>query len=347
MKRCDFLVVGQGLAGTVLAYTLLKKGCSVRVVDDGSLSSCSRVAAGNMNPVVFKRLAPTWKADALIPFAKKFYRETEEFLEQQFFLDKEIVKLFSGENDKGAWLKRAHELPEYLSEKLIKGYQPDILNNDCGGALVRQAGNLYVAKFLDDFRDHFRAEGILAEEKFEYDKLADDAGSVQYGDITARRIIFCEGWKALGNPFLKDLPFRPAKGELLTVRIPGLDTDKIVHKGLYLLPVGPELFIAGATYRWHKLDDTPTDEARKELVEKLKKMLHVPFEIVGHEAGVRPAISDRRPVIGMLPGQKNMGVFNGMGSKGVMLAPFFAEQFAEHLLSGKALSDEVDLRRFL
>lgn len=345
MKRYDFIVVGQGLAGTVLACTLLQKGRSVLVVDDPSLSSCSRVAAGNVNPIVFKRLAKSWMVDDVMPFAEKFYEEAQQFLKTEFYWKKEIVKLFSEEHEKDFWLKKANEDSRYLSEQLIKGYSPEILNNNCGGALVKQAGNLYVAKFLEEFRKYFFEKEILLEEKFKYREF--DPEKIQYGNHTASKIIFCEGWLGMKNPFFQKMSFRPAKGELLTVRINNFDADKIIHKSIYLLPIGDDLFIVGATYNWNDLSDTPTEQYKNELVEKLKKLLLVPFEIVDHQAGVRPSMHDRRPVIGFLPQQKNIGIFNGMGTKGVMLAPFFAEHFAQHILNNKALNEEVDLRRFL
>ena len=320
---------------------------TVLIIDDNKLSSCSRIAAGNINPVVFLRLAKSWLADDIVPFAETFYTGAEQFLKTNFFRKTEIVKLFTEEKEKIFWLKKANEDSKYLSDKLIDSYHSEVLNNSCGAALVKQAGNLSVAKFLEKFRSYFHEEEILFEEKFEYDALKQPNNQVQYKNCSAEKIIFCEGWKAKENPLFSDLQFRPAKGELLTVRIKNLDTDKIIHKGLYLLPIGNDLFIAGSTYNWNDLSDTPTEQYKNEIIERLKKLLLAPFEIVKHEAGVRPAMHDRRPVIGLLPKQNQIGIFNGMGTKGVMLAPFFAEQFAQNILEGKALNNEVDVRRFL
>jgi len=347
MKKYDFIIVGQGLAGTILAYTLLKKNKTVLVIDDNSLSSCSRVAAGNMNPIVFKRLAKSWLADDVLLFAEKFYSEAQKELNTNFFSKKEIIKLFASEHEKEFWLKKAKDDSKYISDETISNFHNEVLDNPVGGVLVKQAGNLHVSKFLEDIRKYFSGKEMLLEEKFDNSILKQHENSITYKNISADKIIFCEGWLAMQNPFFADLPFRPAKGELLTVRIKNLDTNKIIHKGLYLLPIGDDLFIAGSTYNWNDLSDTPTEQYKNEIIERLEKLLLVPFEIVKHEAGVRPAMQDRRPVIGFLPKHKNIGIFNGMGTKGVMLAPFFAEQFAQNILEGKALDDEVDVRRFL
>ncbi len=95
-NQFDYILVGQGIAGTVLAYSMIKEGLRVLIIDDQSLSACSRVAAGNFNPIVFKRLVKSWMADELIPFADQFYTEAEEFLGQRFYWKKEIVKIRKG-----------------------------------------------------------------------------------------------------------------------------------------------------------------------------------------------------------------------------------------------------------
>ena len=75
-------------------------------------------------------------------------------------------------------------------------------------------------------------------------------------------------------------------------------------------------------------------------------MLKVPFEITNQQAGIRPTVNDRRPLIGLHPEHPQLAVFNGMGTKGVMLAPFFADQFANFLESATPIDKEVDIARF-
>ena len=113
-----------------------------------------------------------------------------------------------------------------------------------------------------------------------------------------------------------------------------------------MLPIGDDLFIVGTTYDWNNLNDEPTEKARNEIAEKLSKVLKVPFEIVDQQAGVRPSVNDRRPVIGLHPEHSSLGVFNGMGTKGVMLSPYFSEHFYLHLEKGNTLDKEVNISRF-
>jgi glycine/D-amino acid oxidase-like deaminating enzyme len=77
-----------------------------------------------------------------------------------------------------------------------------------------------------------------------------------------------------------------------------------------------------------------------------RSWLKVPFKIVDHKASVRPANIERRPFVGFHPTYKNVGILNGMGTKGCSLAPFFAKQLADHIISGNEILVEADIKRF-
>jgi len=347
MKKYNYIIVGQGIAGTVLAQTFLKAGKSVLVIDEQSLSQSSRIAAGNFNPIVLKRLVKSWMADELIPFADSFYKDAETLLGQNFYSKKEVVKIFGEEQEKDFWLKRSNniETGSYLSKEFQLDFFSDVVHNPYGVGIVTDAMNLYVSKFLADFRNYFIENDLLINEQFDFKFFKINHDSVHYKEVIADKIIFCEGYKVAENPYFNWLPFKPAKGELLTVKIKNLPTDKIINKGVYMLPIGEDLFIVGATYDWQNLNDLPTEKARIEISEKLAKVIKVPFEIVNHQAGVRPSVFDRRPILGLHPDYKSIGIFNGMGTKGVMLAPYFAKQLFDFLENNFPLNAEVDIKR--
>ena len=94
-KKVDYIIVGQGLAGSILALTLLQKGKSVMVIDDAKPNTASKIAAGLYNPVVFKRLVKSWLADDLLPYMDSFYPEMEKLLGVEFYFSKRILKPFS------------------------------------------------------------------------------------------------------------------------------------------------------------------------------------------------------------------------------------------------------------
>ncbi|MEO6686601.1 MAG: FAD-dependent oxidoreductase, partial [Dyadobacter sp.] len=122
--------------------------------------------------------------------------------------------------------------------------------------------------------------------------------------------------------------------------------NQIVNQGIFILPVSGTKCRVGATYSWENLNWETTQSAREELEEKLKPILKVPYKISGQSAGIRPSSHDRRPMLGIHPDQPRLGIFNGLGTKGVTLAPFFAKELAEYLVHHKELSEAVNIKRY-
>lgn len=83
---------------------------------------------------------------------------------------------------------------------------------------------------------------------------------------------------------------------------------------------------------------------QKEL--QLRLILKHPFKIIDHLSSVRPTNLERRPFVGTHPIYNNIGIFNGMGTKGCSLSPYFADEFTQFLLYGKAINPLADVKRF-
>ncbi|MFI5148467.1 MAG: NAD(P)/FAD-dependent oxidoreductase [Bacteroidia bacterium] len=342
----DYLIVGQGLAGSVLAHHLIQKRKTFRIIDKPSLSISSRVAGGLFNPVVFKRLVKSWMADEQLEAAEKFYTNLETLFGTRFFHKKELLKIFAEPPEKILWeKKRLEEVGRYLSP-IIEGPPDESIQAPQGYARVSGAGYVDVSLFLDLSSTLFKKQDLLVEEAFNHPDLKLEASTVVYKNMRASRIIFCEGHLASQNPWFSWMPFNLAKGEVLTVKIPGYSRTDVVNKGVFILPIGNDLFRVGSTFAWDKLDEVPTEAAKEDLILRLQKVLKLPFEIVDHKAGIRPTVINRRPLIGVHPDHPALCMFNGMGSKGVMIAPYFADHFIAHLEDHSPLSHEVDIRRF-
>lgn len=344
----DFIIVGQGIAGSVLSYTLLKRGCRVLVVDNDHASSSSKVAAGLFNPIVFKRLVPSWKADELLPYADEFYINLEKKLETKFYYRRNIIKLFASQEEKEFWKKKA-ELPEirvYLGEVKETDVYSDMIHNPYGLGIVNRAGNVEVTEFLSAVKEYLVTNNSFLPDNFNEADVSFEEEKVKWKNFSARKVILCQGAGALNSKYFQWLPFVLTKGEILTVRIPGYKIQDVVNKGVFILPVKEDVYKVGATYNWKDLDAIPSITGKEELLEKLNKVLKLPFEVLSHEAGVRPTVKDRRPLIGLHPKFKQLAVFNGMGTKAVMLAPFFATQFADFLEGIASLDDEVNISRY-
>jgi len=151
---------------------------------------------------------------------------------------------------------------------------------------------------------------------------------ISYKDFKADKIIFCEGFRLTENPFFNYLPLAPTKGEVMTIKIPSKKYfDKIISKDVYILPLGNYLYTVGATYNREDISDSLTDEGQSFLKERIDDILNLEYEIINSVAGVRPTVRDRKPLIGYHPENNRIGVFNGLGSRGVLAGPYLSNQF--------------------
>ncbi len=334
MPTPEFVVVGQGLAGTALAWSLLRRGRSVLVVDR-ERGGCSRLAAGLITPVTGKRLARSWRWDELYPAAVAFYRMVEADTGASFFHQKPAVRLFANEAERDEF----HRREGTILRGLVRA-EPDIRSDGfaapLGGFEMPHAGRLDVPTYLDASREHFRARGAFA------------ATEVDPRDrFSGQTVILCRGFAPDLDPWFGGIRFNAAKGEILTVRASGLTEERVVHRGVWLAPVGDEVFRVGSTYTWEPLDALPTPEGRAEIEAKLRAFLKIPYEVLDHHAAVRPVIDAGYPALGRHPERPQLAYFNGLGSKGSLLAPFFAEQLAAHLCDEGQIEEAVNLARFL
>ena len=187
--------------------------------------------------------------------------------------------------------------------------------------------------------------GHFSNEGFHYNEIEFLDNGIQYKDIKAKHIIFAEGFGLHANPYFNDLPLDGTKGELLIIKAPNLDLDVVIKSSVFILPIGNDLYKVGATYDWKDKTNTPTEEGKQELVDKLKEIISCDFEIVEHFGGVRPTVKDRRPLVGTHPEFKQLHVLNGLGTRGVMLGPFLANQLFQHIENKIPLDKEIDIAR--
>lgn len=346
LSKFDFLIVGQGIAGTLLAHFLLREKKSFLVVDDSHFKSSSTVGAGIMNPITGRRLVKSWMADEIFPFAKTVYREMEELTGEMFLHEMTICKLFANNQESNDWSAKENlpEYRDYISNESINEIEK-YFHCEHGGFFIEQSGYIVMNKLITSYRKLLHEQNLLFEQKFDY-KIELENGRACWNGIEFSKIIFCEGVSVSQNPFFNWLPFKLAKGEILTVKIPGLKLNHIISKNIFLIPAGNDLFKIGATYEWDFKNDLPTEQGKNDLIARLSKTIKLPFEIVDHVAGIRPTNVDRRPYLGLHPKHKQLAVFNGLGTKGASLAPFFAKQLADFLLSEKELNSEVNVNRF-
>ena len=199
---------------------------------------------------------------------------------------------------------------------------------------------------LKKYQEYLLKEQLLIEETFDYSLLQEEPNGIRYKDIQAKHIIFAEGFGIHANPYFKHLPLDGTKGELLIIKAPELNLDVIVNTSVFILPLGNDLFKIGATYNWEDKTNTPTEEGKRELVERIKEIITCDFEIVNHFAGVRPTVKDRKPLVGTYTNHNSIHILNGLGTRGVMLGPAMAKVLFDHIEYQKPLEKAIDIKRF-
>lgn len=346
MKKVDYIIVGQGISGSVLSYYLMQKGQKVLVIDEEKETSSSKVAAGMCNPVVFKRLTKSWMVDELIPTMKTFFEGQESLFKQQFYYPTPIYKLFVSNDEFDFWRQKSNEpeMFDWIGHKKEFPFNKMLLDYEYGAAKTLNSGFVDVAKWLSSYKDYLIENDSFITQKFDYKKV-DLPDKITYSGIESRGIIFCEGYQSINNPFFNWLPFKLTKGEVLTVNFKELKLDAAINKGAFILPF-EEGYKLGATYNWDEIDENPTEKGKEELLNKAKRFINDEISVVEHKAGIRPTVLDRRPLLGMHPQKEQLFMFNGMGTKGVMIAPYFAQKMVSFLMGEEQLPEEVNIDRF-
>ncbi|MBL7968064.1 MAG: FAD-binding oxidoreductase [Prolixibacteraceae bacterium] len=344
----DFLIVGQGLAGTLLSFELIRRKQSVVVFDDPEKPKASSVAAGLINPVVFRRMTKSWMVDAAFPQMEMTYRNLELLLRSEFYFPSSLVKILN-EDLIDFWKSKAfaNQLTSYVSPDCYKNQPIGNLKNNYSFGAVNKSGRVDLQKLIAEFSDYLNFNKLLFKEPINNSQIQFADTVVIYKGIQAKKIIFCEGAAASENPFFSQLNFKHSKGEVLELHIPELSLETIISNEIFVMPVENNHFRVGATYGWDNLNWEPTPSAREELQTKLKTFIDQPLEFINHSAGIRPTMHDRKPVVGLLPHQPEIGIFNGLGSKGVLLGPYFAHQFAEYLTgNSEYIHPEANILRY-
>lgn len=339
------LVVGGGVAGICLTHELLKEGCDVQLMDNNRNVS-SVVAAGLINPLVFRRMTLSWRVSELLPFAYQRYREIEQLIGVSFFHSLVIRRLFASEQELDFW-KKKQELPEfdaYMETLTDADLSFPAEQNTFGTGRVKQASYIDTNPFIEGNKAYFRDQGILREETFEHAELNPQTGT--YKGETYDYILFAEGKDARYNPLFSYLPVQQTKGELLTLQSDEIYAAESLNRKCFLLPLGNGQFKVGSTYVWDTDNTDPTEEGKRTIAENLRSVTSGSYEIVQHRAGVRPTVPDRRPLIGKHPEFSKMVVANGLGTKGFMIAPLVSRELIDHLLHDTPLNPECNIVRF-
>ena len=347
MKEVDYIIVGCGLASIAFCEELRGNNKTFVVFDNNSQKS-SIVAAGLYNPVILKRFSEVWKAKEQLNLAALLYSNIEKELDITVDYKLRILRRFTSIQEQNKWFSASDEpsLELFLSTQLVKNTNLAI-DAPFGFGEVQHAGRLDTETLITNYKQFLKRINCFEEVTFEHQNIKFELGSIHYNGIKSQHIVFAEGFGVKENPYFKTIPLTGSKGEILTIKAPDLKIDYAIKSSVFVIPLGDDLYNVGSTYNNYDKSNTPTESAKEELISKLKTFLKCDFEVVSHIAGVRPTVKDRRPLIGRHPKYNNLYVLNGLGTRGVMIAPYVAKALYNFIEKGEFLDDEIDVNRFL
>jgi glycine/D-amino acid oxidase-like deaminating enzyme len=344
----DYLIIGQGISGTNLAWTLYQQGnSSFQILDQPKVFAASTAAEGLMNPITGRRYVKSWMFDTLFENAFEFYGAVDQILGTRHLHQIAIFRFLKSVKDQNDWLQKSSDpaYAPYLDDTNIAHLDGDYADQVFGGFRIAKAGKLEVKPYLEASRAFFKEKNLLIEADFVPEKLEPKSDSIRYQDLQARHLICCEGYGVSQNPWFSWLPIIGNKGQALSIQTNMPHREVLVGKKT-LAPMANGHFWLGATFENDFDQIAPTPEAEAQLCTAFEQQFKLPYEIVDRISGIRPTVPDRRPIIGRHPAHPNLLIFNGMGTKGVSLSPYFTKALVQYLQQKAALDQAVQIERF-
>ena len=344
----DYVIVGSGLAGICFAETATQNEKRFVMISDHS-QNASLVAAGMYNPLVLKRFTMAWQAERQLDLAMPFYSRMQERLGVQFDHKLRVARILSSVEEQNNWFVTLDKpaFGRFMSADLLPNTNAFVKAPHQLGE-VKETGRIDTVKMRECLLEQLHKKQQFLDETFDYSGLEVNENHIVYKDIKARNIIFAEGYGLKQNPWFNYLPLVGTKGEYLSIYAPELKEEKALKSACFLIPLGGGYYKVGATYKWQDKTSKTTLEAREELIQKLKKFITVDFEVIDQVAGIRPTVTDRRPLVGRHPDSKlrRLFVLNGFGSRGVLIGPYAAQALIALIEEEEPLDAEMDISRF-
>lgn len=356
-------IVGQGLAGTALAWEFERVGIEFQIIDRGHAGSASAAAAGVMNPVTGQRFVKAWRVDELLPQALEFYRDAEKRLGVSLLESLRGWRVFRNATEATRYAAKhaSGELAPYDRGPIARSASDAWCIAASGAAEFGEIWRLDVTRYLAASRERWKGAGRLLEEEFELPASASGAGALgPLGPLDAPAAvirdevfptssnalitILCTGAALLADPRWPALgALRAAHGEIVELRNAFVPPATMINARHWFLPLADGRVLGGASYR---VDGAGSpDDGAAELARAAGEVLRGAGSITAVRSGVRLVAEDKLPLAGWLDRAHSLGVCTALGSKGALFAPWLARQWSAQLVEEKAFACEVALAR--
>jgi hypothetical protein len=350
-KETHVIVVGQGIAGTLLSWFLHTMKIPFLVINNDTHKGTSlSVETGIINPVTGRRYVETWNIDSILPFAYNTYKTIEAFLNTPTITPMPIAQFFANAQMQQAFETRVNTWPKWLNhiEASVEDELHNYFNFRNNVGQIKPCYIVHIKNIIDAWQAF-----LIQQDKYISNNIntADinflENGSMVVDNIKAQKIVFCGGVIDAFQPLFCKLPFSINKGEFIHIETTKpLPTQKVFKHNTTLVPLGTNRYWVGSNYIWQFNDVMPTTYFLQQQKNILDGFLKQPYTVTNHTAALRPATVERRPFVGFHPIHKSIGIFNGLGTKGCSLAPFYASQLASCIAQTNVIDAEADIKRF-
>lgn len=327
-RKYDAIIVGQGLAGSAVAWTLKRAGMDVVVIDPGDSNTASKISAGLVTPYSGKRQAQDNDFDRRRQQAKAFYEDVGKQLGTTLWLDESSVRWFEDQRERDDYRAKSERNEVNDTEQVVDE------RGETVGYRMQSAARVMVSRFLEGTREVLRQKRRLIKRRLKNEEVRVNEQGIEIKELklVAKRIIFCQGFAGRENPWFPNIPDGPVRGEILEIAVPAAESEAVQHRKHWLAKsysaaeAGEHRYLVGATYDRDDLHDGVTFEGRMELTEGARQLTSQPYEIVNHQSAVRAAMRDRKHRVLRSTVNPNVYLVNGMGSRGSLLAPVAASE---------------------
>ena len=335
------------MAGLCYALQLKKRDKTFLILDHPSIKGASWISSGLCNPFNFKRLTLAWRAPEFFSYAKKFFQIHEKQIGVSIIKKMPIYKQFNSNRELNQWQIQCNQsfFKSFFNDQIHKSFADDS-THWLGYGVVRNTFQIDLELIFEKF---FQTMGSssYAKEFFDSSELHMDDSKVKYKQWTSQHIVFCQGYGLKSNPLTQHLPLVGNKGEILVIASDGIPQDKILKSKVYVIPqTKKKHFWVGATFDRLSKSTQTTSRSRQKLIDDLNQSLDFDYRIIRHQAQIRPAVIDRRPLLGKISNPSRAYVFNGLGTRGIMMAPLLSKWLYQHIEKDVGLPLEVSMDRF-
>ena len=215
MNPHKILIVGGGIAGSTLALHLIDLGAKVTLIDKGENHSTS-IAAGMVNPIVFRRMNLSWEVQKNFPLAVDFFKNLEIKINQKLIFPIKIRRLFSSKEERELWSERAqtNDFKDFLNPITKDDINYDSNLNKFGTGRVN-AFWVDSKKYYEHSHKLINTNAQLLYHIFDSDNL--NLTDVSYNSEIYDSIVFCLGYENNRIELFKEIPIQTTKGQLLTI----------------------------------------------------------------------------------------------------------------------------------